>query len=187
MADRGANRAAANFDGARCPQGAIPLSCFVGDGSAAESLDVGQVNTRSDGGLRVSSVGMRMKGGWSTREIAEFAGTTLKAVRHYHRIGLLEEPERSANGYKRYGIKHLIRLMRIRRLVDLGVALSDICHHPGVARGRGADAPRPRRRTGREHRAPAADARGAGHDPSQSRPCRRSTRLREPRRRPDRP
>jgi DNA-binding transcriptional MerR regulator len=69
---------------------------------------------------------MRMRGGWSTREIAEFAGTTLKTVRHYHRIGLLEEPERSANGYKRYGIRHLIRLMRIRRLVDLGVALADI-------------------------------------------------------------
>jgi DNA-binding transcriptional MerR regulator len=74
----------------------------------------------------VSNGGMRMKGGWSTREIAEFAGTTLKTVRHYHRIGLLEEPQRSANGYKRYGITHLIRLMRIRRLVDLGVALSDI-------------------------------------------------------------
>jgi DNA-binding transcriptional MerR regulator len=69
---------------------------------------------------------MRMSGGWSTREIAEFAGTTLKMVRHYHRIGLLEEPERSANGYKRYGLRHLIQLMRIRRLADLGVALSDI-------------------------------------------------------------
>lgn len=63
---------------------------------------------------------------WSTRELAELAGTTLKTVRHYHRIGLLEEPERAANGYKRYRIKHLIRLLRIRRFVDLGVPLSDI-------------------------------------------------------------
>jgi DNA-binding transcriptional MerR regulator len=63
---------------------------------------------------------------WSTRELAELAGTTLKTVRHYHRIGLLEEPERAANGYKRYRVKHLIRLLRIRRLVDLGVPLSDI-------------------------------------------------------------
>ncbi|MBE1592289.1 putative MFS family arabinose efflux permease [Nonomuraea angiospora] len=30
--------------------------------------------------------------GWSTREVAELAGTTLKTVRHYHDIGLLEEP-----------------------------------------------------------------------------------------------
>jgi DNA-binding transcriptional MerR regulator len=63
---------------------------------------------------------------WSTRELAELAGTTLKTVRYYHRIGLLEEPERAANGYKRYRVRHLIRLLRIRRLVDLGVPLSDI-------------------------------------------------------------
>ncbi|MFR9730724.1 MerR family transcriptional regulator [Saccharopolyspora sp. MS10] len=64
--------------------------------------------------------------GWSTRELAELAGTTLKTVRHYHAIGLLPEPERASNGYKQYKIGHLIRLLRIRRLVDLGVALSDI-------------------------------------------------------------
>lgn len=63
---------------------------------------------------------------WSTRQVAELAGTTVKAVRHYHRIGLLEEPERASNGYKRYGISHLTRLLRIRRLVDLGVPLAEI-------------------------------------------------------------
>ncbi|MFF0226219.1 MerR family transcriptional regulator [Streptomyces sp. NPDC004629] len=63
---------------------------------------------------------------WSTSQLAELAGTTLKAVRHYHEIGLLEEPERAANGYKRYDVKHLVRLLRIRRLVDLGLPLSDI-------------------------------------------------------------
>ncbi|WP_103529565.1 MerR family transcriptional regulator [Streptomyces sp. SM12] len=63
---------------------------------------------------------------WSTREVAELAGTTLKAVRHYHEVGLLEEPERAPNGYKRYGVDHLVRLLRIKRLVDLGVPLSGI-------------------------------------------------------------
>ncbi|MBP2479418.1 DNA-binding transcriptional MerR regulator [Crossiella equi] len=63
---------------------------------------------------------------WSTRELADLAGTTLKAVRYYHEIGLLEEPERGANGYKRYRLRHLLRLVRIRRLADLGVPLSDI-------------------------------------------------------------
>jgi DNA-binding transcriptional MerR regulator len=67
-----------------------------------------------------------MKAGWSTRELAELAGTTVKAVRHYHRIGLLAEPERAGNGYKLYRVAHLIRLLRIRRLVDLGVSLADI-------------------------------------------------------------
>ncbi|MGJ7907940.1 MerR family transcriptional regulator [Actinopolyspora sp. H202] len=63
---------------------------------------------------------------WSTRQLAELAGTTLKTVRHYHEVGLLDEPERAANGYKRYRIGHLVRLLRIRRLVDLGVPLSEI-------------------------------------------------------------
>lgn len=63
---------------------------------------------------------------WSTRQLAELAGTTLKTVRHYHRLGLLEEPERAPSGYKRYDVRHLVRLMGIRRLTDLGVPLSDI-------------------------------------------------------------
>jgi DNA-binding transcriptional MerR regulator len=63
---------------------------------------------------------------WSTREIAELAGTSLRAVRHYHEVGLLDEPERRANGYKQYGVAHLVRLLRIKRLVDLGFPLSQI-------------------------------------------------------------
>ncbi|TWF80496.1 DNA-binding transcriptional MerR regulator [Pseudonocardia hierapolitana] len=63
---------------------------------------------------------------WSTREIAELAGTSLRAVRHYHEVGLLAEPERRANGYKQYGVSHLVRLLRIKRLTDLGFSLSQI-------------------------------------------------------------
>lgn len=63
---------------------------------------------------------------WSTREVAELAGTTLNAVRHYHRIGLLDEPERMSNGYKQYEVRHLARLKVIRRLRDLGVPLDRI-------------------------------------------------------------
>ncbi|MEV6787883.1 MerR family transcriptional regulator [Streptomyces sp. NPDC051098] len=69
---------------------------------------------------------------WSTRQLAELAGTTTKTVRHYHELGLLEEPERASNGYKRYGVSHLVRLLRIRRLTDLGVALVDV---PSVESG----------------------------------------------------
>jgi DNA-binding transcriptional MerR regulator len=64
--------------------------------------------------------------GWSTREIAELAGTSLRAVRHYHEVGLLEEPERRANGYKQYGVAHLVRVLRITRLADLGFSLPQI-------------------------------------------------------------
>lgn len=63
---------------------------------------------------------------WSTRELAELANTTVNTVRHYHRVGLLEEPERRYNGYKQYEVRHLVRLLRIRRLADLGVPLSQM-------------------------------------------------------------
>jgi DNA-binding transcriptional MerR regulator len=63
---------------------------------------------------------------WSTREIADLTGTTLRAVRHYHDVGLLAEPERRANGYKQYGVAHLVRVLRIKRLTDLGFSLAQI-------------------------------------------------------------
>lgn len=63
---------------------------------------------------------------WSTRELAERAGTTVNTIRHYHRIGLLDEPERRHNGYKQYTVRHLVSLLRIRRLTELGVPLSRI-------------------------------------------------------------
>ncbi|MCO8276227.1 MerR family transcriptional regulator [Actinoplanes sp. TRM 88003] len=63
---------------------------------------------------------------WSTRELAELSGTTVNTIRHYHRLGLIEEPERRYNGYKQYEVRHLISLLRIRRLTDLGVPLAQI-------------------------------------------------------------
>lgn len=63
---------------------------------------------------------------WSTRELAELAATTENTIRHYHRLGLLDEPERRHNGYKQYEVRHLVTLLRIRRLANLGVPLSKI-------------------------------------------------------------
>ncbi|RBO93967.1 helix-turn-helix domain-containing protein [Nocardia puris] len=76
---------------------------------------------------------------WSTRQLAELAGTSLRTVRHYHEVGLLPEPERSSNGYKKYGVAHLVRLLRIKRLTDLGFSLGQIAEmgdadeHPHAA------------------------------------------------------
>jgi DNA-binding transcriptional MerR regulator len=70
---------------------------------------------------------------WSTAELAELAGTSLRAVRHYHAVGLLEVPERGPNGWKRYGLAHLTRLREIVRLRDLGLSIAEIddLHHGG--------------------------------------------------------
>lgn len=64
--------------------------------------------------------------GWSTRELAQLAGISLRTVRHYHDLGLLDEPDRLSNGYKLYRSEHLVRLFQIRRLTGFGFTLATI-------------------------------------------------------------
>ncbi|GMA27462.1 MerR family transcriptional regulator [Arenivirga flava] len=59
-------------------------------------------------------------------DAAAFVGTTPRAIRHYHAIGLMPEPERGADGRRRYGYEELIRLLWVRRMADAGVALESI-------------------------------------------------------------
>jgi DNA-binding transcriptional MerR regulator len=59
-------------------------------------------------------------------QLASYAGVTVRAVRHYHQIGLLPEPERDVSGYRRYGARAVVSLIRIRTLADAGVPLSEI-------------------------------------------------------------
>ena len=59
-------------------------------------------------------------------QLAEYAGVTVRAVRHYHQIGLLPEPERDASGYRRYGATAVVSLIKIRTLANAGVPLSQI-------------------------------------------------------------
>ncbi|MFF9574395.1 MerR family transcriptional regulator [Streptomyces rubiginosohelvolus] len=60
-------------------------------------------------------------------DAAAFAGCTPRAIRHYHEIGLLPEPERGGDDRRRYGYEDMIRLLWIRRMADAGIALEDIC------------------------------------------------------------
>ncbi|WP_271984068.1 MerR family transcriptional regulator [Pseudoclavibacter terrae] len=57
---------------------------------------------------------------------AKFVGTTPRAIRHYHQIGLLPEPERGSDDRRRYGYDEMIQLLWIRRMADAGIALDDI-------------------------------------------------------------
>jgi DNA-binding transcriptional MerR regulator len=59
-------------------------------------------------------------------QLAAYAGVTVRAVRHYHQIGLLPEPERDASGYRRYGARAVVSLIKIRILARAGVPLSEI-------------------------------------------------------------
>ena len=59
-------------------------------------------------------------------EIAELVGVTTRAIRHYHHVGLLPEPERRPNGYRAYGVRDAVLLARVRRLVELGLGLDEV-------------------------------------------------------------
>jgi len=59
-------------------------------------------------------------------QLAAYAGVTIKAIRHYHERGLLDEPPRDASGYRRYGARHAIELVKIRTLAEAGVPLARI-------------------------------------------------------------
>jgi DNA-binding transcriptional MerR regulator len=59
-------------------------------------------------------------------QLASYAGVTIRAVRHYHQIGLLQEPERDASGYRKYDAAAVVRLIRIRTLAEAGVPLAQV-------------------------------------------------------------
>ncbi len=59
-------------------------------------------------------------------QLASYAGVTIRAVRHYHQIGLLQEPERDASGYRTYDAAAVVRLIRIRTLAEAGVPLARV-------------------------------------------------------------
>jgi DNA-binding transcriptional MerR regulator len=59
-------------------------------------------------------------------QLASYARVTIRAVRHYHQIGLLPEPERDASGYRTYDAAAVVRLIRIRTLAEAGVPLARV-------------------------------------------------------------
>ncbi|MEV0403841.1 MerR family transcriptional regulator [Actinoallomurus sp. NPDC050550] len=67
-----------------------------------------------------------MRNGVTIGQAAAFVGVTVKTVRHYHKLGLVEEPERDSSGYRRYGSAELLRLVQARTLAAAGVPLAEI-------------------------------------------------------------
>jgi DNA-binding transcriptional MerR regulator len=60
-----------------------------------------------------------------TQEFARRTGTTVRALRHYDRLGLLR-PSRTPAGYRLYGERELVRLQQITTLKFIGCSLEEI-------------------------------------------------------------
>ncbi len=59
-------------------------------------------------------------------QLAERARVNVQTVRFYERRGLIEEPERTAAGYRRYPPDVVRRIRFIKRAQDLGFSLAEI-------------------------------------------------------------
>jgi DNA-binding transcriptional MerR regulator len=59
-------------------------------------------------------------------QLADYVGVTIKAIRHYHKRGLIEEPQRDSSNYRRYSVQDAITLIKIKTLADVGVPLARI-------------------------------------------------------------
>lgn len=66
-------------------------------------------------------------------QLADYVGVTQRAIRHYHAIGLLAEPARTASGYRDYGAQDVVDLQRIKVLTDAGVPLARVRELVGAA------------------------------------------------------
>lgn len=59
-------------------------------------------------------------------QAAEAAGVNVETIRYYERRGLIDQPARSAQGYRHYDDHVLWRLAFIRRAKGLGFTLDEI-------------------------------------------------------------
>ena len=58
--------------------------------------------------------------------VAVAAGAGVEPVRYYERRGLISQPARAVDGYRRYGGGHVHRIHFIKRAQDLGFTLEEI-------------------------------------------------------------
>jgi DNA-binding transcriptional MerR regulator len=63
---------------------------------------------------------------YTVKEVSELTNVTIKALHHYHKIGLLAPSEVSEAGYRLYGMKELERLQHILFYRELDVPLGRI-------------------------------------------------------------
>ena len=59
-------------------------------------------------------------------QLAKLTGLTVRALHHYHAIGLLEPSQRSDSGYRLYTQADIVRLFRIQALQRLNLSLHEV-------------------------------------------------------------
>ncbi len=68
-------------------------------------------------------------------KVAELTGCNLETIRYYERVGLIPEPQRGDNGYRRYGEDQVSRLHFIEHSKQLGFSNDAIRELLDIAAG----------------------------------------------------
>lgn len=63
---------------------------------------------------------------WKVGELARQSGVSVRALHHYHKIGLLCPSGRSESGYRLYDAEDIARLQAIKSLRHMGFSLEDV-------------------------------------------------------------
>ena len=63
---------------------------------------------------------------YTISQLAKSAGVNVETIRYYERRGLIEQPDRPAEGYRRYPETTLNRIRFIKRAQELGFSLEEI-------------------------------------------------------------
>jgi MerR family mercuric resistance operon transcriptional regulator len=71
--------------------------------------------------------------------LARAAGVNIETIRYYQRRGLLPQPGRPLQGFRRYGDEALARLRFIKRAQQLGFTLREIKELLAIGKGSCAD------------------------------------------------
>ncbi len=69
-------------------------------------------------------------------QLAREAGVNVETVRYYQRLGLIQEPPKPLQGYRRYPVEAVARLRFIKRAQTLGFTLAEIAELLALGDGR---------------------------------------------------
>jgi MerR family mercuric resistance operon transcriptional regulator len=84
----------------------------------------------------------RRSEGMTIGAAAQAAGVHVETLRYYQRLGLVAEPARPGNGFRRYGEDTVARLRFIRRSQELGFSLEETRNLLRLADGGSCEATR---------------------------------------------
>lgn len=71
----------------------------------------------------------RRKRPLTAKDCAAATGVTIRALRHYEKIGLIA-PLRAGNGYRHYRPDDIVRVLAIRLLQEVGLSLTALDESP---------------------------------------------------------